>query len=382
VEAATRALRDSNRKLEEAQRLARIGDFRWDQNDDSVAWSAHMRSMLGYRDDDAISLDLIRRKVHHPDDAERVMSWITSGIEGGAERLGPEVYRLVRKSGETIWVEANLRIDRSAGRKPVVFGTCQDITARVEMERALLEAKAAAEQAANAKSTFLASVSHELRTPLNAIIGFTDLLQETAAPTLSAKQREQLSNVQAAARQLYELVDNVLELTNAEQIDFRVQPTTFSLGECVERALAQVDFLAAQRGIRIHNRMAEGADVDCYADEFRTRQVLVNLLTNAVKYNRQGGSVTIAPAEATKGHVRLNVTDTGEGIPEDLLGVIFNIFSRLNVDPMVAGDGTGVGLTIAKRLVERMDGRIGVESAVGAGSTFWIELPAAPGPDS
>lgn len=370
-----RAVHKSAEDLKEAQRLARLGSFSWTFGDDEVFWSDGMRRLLGWDPTARVSIQEVEQKVHHPDDNDRVMGWIRRGVEDGAAALGPEVYRLIRVNGEVIWVEVNIRIQRNRSAGVTVFGACQDITSRVEMERALLGAKAQAEQAAKAKSVFLASLSHEFRTPLNAIIGFSEVLHISAQEQLSPKQQEQLKDIQTAAQQLYGLVTDVLELTHAEQMDFRIEPSTVSLQKAVDDAAAQVRFLATRHDVQIQDRLHAMEEVMCYADPARVRQVLVNLLSNAIKYNHRGGSVTIDLGDTSPDKVRLRVTDTGCGIPETQQAAIFNIFSRVDGQALVAGEGTGVGLTIAKSLVERMGGEIGVESVVGAGSTFWCDFP-------
>jgi PAS domain S-box-containing protein len=374
VREATGALRTSSDRLAEAQRLARIGNFSWTFGQPTVAWSDGMRTLLGYEEGYEPSIHEIADTVHHPDDNDRVMDWIRQGIDDGAEALGPEIYRLIRKSGEVIWVEANLKLERSASKGIVVFGTCQDITARVELERDLVEAKARAEQAAKAKSVFLASLSHEFRTPLNAIIGFSEILKMSGGPQLTEKQHEQLTDIHTAAHQLDDLVRDVLELTHAEQMDFRIASEAVCLQEVLSEALAHVRFLAMRHDVDLVDMTAQSEKVQCFADPARARQVLVNLLSNAVKYNRRGGCVTIDFGETGPDKVRLRVADTGLGIPKDQQVAIFNIFSRVQGQPLLAGEGTGVGLTIAKSLVERMGGEIGVESVVGEGSTFWCDF--------
>ncbi|MBP5856551.1 transporter substrate-binding domain-containing protein [Marivibrio halodurans] len=375
IASATKALRHSTSKLQEAQRLARLGDFSWNVDTGEVEWSNGLRRLLEYDENDEITFETVAEGIHHPDDAERIMAWIQRGIAEGATSMGPAVYRLVRKTGEAIWVETNIEIAREAAGRTVIFGTCQDISSRIEMEQALLEAKVEAEQAARAKSVFLASMSHEFRTPLNAIIGFSEVLQMSANDRLTAKQHEQLSDIQTAAHQLYALVNDVLELTHAEQIDFHIAPVPSSLRQCVEEALAQVRFLAASRNVAIVNRLDEEGEILCRIDPIRARQVLVNILSNAIKYNRPDGRVVIDLGETRPDRVRIRVSDTGRGIPESMYGSIFDVFSRLEGDPFLAGEGTGVGLTIAKNLVERMGGDIGVKSVVGEGSTFWCDFP-------
>ncbi len=371
----TRALQKTAEKLDDSQYLARMGNFSWAVGAPEVFCSDGMRHLLNYDAGERIDIHQVQAEIHHPDDNDRVMNWINTGIESGASALGPETYRLVRKDGEVIWVEANIRIERARSGSATIFGTCLDITRRVEIEHALIDAKTRSEQAAKAKSVFLASISHELRTPLNAIIGFSDIIQSSAGDQLSPKQQEQLNHIHTAGNQLYGLVTDVLELTHAEQLDFRIEPASMSLREATETATAQVRFLAERHAVQVFDNLQHQEDVICFADSARVQQVLVNILSNAIKYNHPNGSVTIELGESKPGKVRLCITDTGRGIPDDEKASIFNIFKRLEDKALVAGEGIGVGLTITKSLVERMGGEIGVESVLGQGSTFWCEFP-------
>ncbi len=240
----------------------------------------------------------------------------------------------------------------------------------------LRQAKEEAERANRAKSEFLSSASHELRTPLNAVLGFAQLLER---PDLSPDDRDSVTQILRAGRTLLAMIDSVLELARVEsgQLALSIEPV--NVEALIHETVDLVRPMAVGRGIRL----VTPADVEqppyVLADRRRIRQVLLNLLTNAVVYNRDDGSVTLGYAIVEGDRLRLSVTDTGPGIPAERQATLFTIFDRrLGSGHQQAG--LGVGLALSARLIEAMDGSISVESEVGAGSTFSIELPLAAEP--
>ena len=230
---------------------------------------------------------------------------------------------------------------------------------------------AAAEAANRAKSDFLSSMSHELRTPLNAILGFAQLMDAgTPEPTLA--QKKNLGQILKAGWYLLELINEILDLAQIESNKLPMSLEPMSLTDVVRECQAMIDPLAQARDIRVN---FSNSEVPCFvmADRTRVRQVLVNLLSNAIKYNKEGGTVELDYTATPAQRVRISIRDTGEGLTPDKLTQLFQPFNRLGKEAGVE-EGTGIGLVVSKRLVELMGGTIGVESAVGAGSLFWIEL--------
>ncbi|HUH11828.1 MAG TPA: ATP-binding protein [Longimicrobiales bacterium] len=257
------------------------------------------------------------------------------------------------------------------------IGIIRDITDRKQTEAALKDAKEAAERANTAKSEFLSRMSHELRTPLNGILGFGQLLE---MEPLDEEQKESVEQILKAGRHLLGLINEVLDIARIEagRLALSLEPTP--LGEVLQESVELVRPIAAQKMISINYDAAAMGESHVIADRQRLKQVMLNLLSNGVKYNVEGGSVTIECTPRESGDVlTLAVRDSGRGIPEDKLKDLFTPFERLDADK-TGVEGTGLGLALSKRLVEAMGGKMTVESTVGTGSTFAITLPAARDP--
>jgi signal transduction histidine kinase len=250
-----------------------------------------------------------------------------------------------------------------------MIGISWNITEQKQVEIAILSAKQAAEDASLAKSNFLANMSHELRTPMNAILGFAQILEYDE--TLNADQLDSVSEIHKGGKHLLHLINEVLDLAKIESGQIEMSLELVEVLPIVEECLTLVTGLSTRRNIHISHTVINNLTV--LSDRTRLKQVLLNLLSNAIKYNREGGTVAIEVQNTGSDRVRICVTDTGLGIPSEKLAELFQPFNRLNAENSGI-EGTGIGLTITKRIVEMMGGKIGVESKVGAGSTFWIEL--------
>jgi CheY-like chemotaxis protein len=216
-------------------------------------------------------------------------------------------------------------------------------------------------------------MSHELRTPLNAILGFAQLLE---MDSVDPQQRESVERILKGGQHLLTLINEVLDIARIETGRLTVSLEPVPLGEVMQESLALIAPVAAGQNLELMVDEVKDIDWHVMADRQRLKQVLLNLLTNAVKYNREGGAIALSCEEVLDGRLRIKVSDTGTGIPSDKLDQLFIPFSRLTVGH--AGvDGTGIGLALSKGLVELMGGGIGVESQLGQGSTFWVELALA-----
>ena len=276
-----------------------------------------------------------------------------------------------------------LGLDAATGQHRV-YAFAIDISARKAAEAAMLAARDEAERANRAKSQFLSSMSHELRTPLNAILGFGHLLATDTVQPLSPSQRQQMDEILGGARHLLQLINEVLDLAVVESGSLPVHLQPVALGPVLAEALSLLQPLAHSQGIHLPvaaTGLHDGAAVQ--ADPVRLKQVLLNLLGNAIKYNRPQGRVTLAcqglaQAGGAPGSAgwRISVQDTGPGLDAAQQARLFGAFERLEADASQV-EGTGLGLALSRGLVHAMGGEIGVHSQPGAGSTFWVQLPPA-----
>ena len=259
-----------------------------------------------------------------------------------------------------------------------VFAAARDVTERKLLDQALQETNVALESARYvaekvnlAKSDFLSSMSHELRSPLNAILGFAQLI-DSGSPLPTASQKASIDQILQAGWYLLELINEILDLALIESGKLALLPESMSLSEVLLDCQAMIEPLAQKSGIRVVFPELQGAFF-VRADRTRVKQVLINLLSNAIKYNRVDGSVDVSCRTITPERVRISFRDTGEGLSAEKINQLFQPFNRLGQEAGTE-EGTGIGLVVSKRLVELMGGYIGVESTVGVGSVFWIEL--------
>lgn len=311
----------------------------------------------------------------HPDDQPGAQA----ALEEALARTGRMAarYRFLKPGGEQTWLEVTASVRRAEDGGPgLVTGTCRDVTAQVRNEE-LLREKEAAERASRAKSEVVSRVSHELRTPLNAILGLAQLMALDDA-SLTASQRTRVAGIGAAGRHLLHLVNDMLDLARLEQGPRAPMSERVDVLEQVRQAMAMVQPLAAARQVRLEPPAPALGPGWAWADERALQQLLINLLSNAIKYNREAGRVWVEwrPARGGDGAHRLAVCDEGPGLTAAQQAQLFQPFNRLGAERRGV-EGSGLGLVIARKLAETMQGGLDVESREGEGCRFWLSLPAA-----
>ena len=306
----------------------------------------------------------------HPDDVPFVIGQLNRLFAEGSDELLNYRFRARHADGHWMIIETRGRLlDDEDGRAVLVS---RDVTEAVAFEEDLAAAKDEAERANAAKSEFMSRMSHELRTPLNSVLGFAQILQMELE---SKEDLELVDHVYKSGQHLLTLINEVLDISRVETGNIGLAPVPLRLQDLVLACLDIIDPQARERDVGIG--YSDSFDYAILADQLRLKQVILNLLSNAIKYNRTHGSVTLH-CEERAGLVRFSVSDTGHGIAPDLRERLFTAFDRLDAESRGI-EGTGLGLTLSKTLVEAMGGTLGFESAVDEGSTFWFELPLSEG---
>ncbi len=384
--AGARQTSAAGRRLEEVQDLLRESEADYRVLADNISdvivrlsvdavWryiSPSIETVLGYTVDEFRELE--PGQFIHPDDVAEVMQLIASLTSvGGAATLE---YRQVAKNGQVVWAETNFTVvyDPVTSEPAEIICLSRDISARKALEQDLVDARERAETAAAAKADFMANMTHELRTPLNAIIGFSGVLQ--GSPDLTARDARHAGLINDASGALLTVVNDVLDFSKLESGAFELDPQPFDPLGLARSVAALVEDQATEKGLSLAVS-ADGAIEPVSGDGPRLRQVLLNLLSNALKFTSHGG-VTLRLAQRPAGEgcvaLRISVIDTGIGISPEKQVTVFDRFSQADASVSRRFGGTGLGLAICKRIVELMGGQIGVQSREGRGSTFWLEL--------
>lgn len=279
--------------------------------------------------------------------------------------------RLSKNDDTLFWANLVLTLVSDNEHELELRAVIVDISARKLAEQALQSAMLIADKANSAKSEFLSSMSHELRTPLNAILGFAQLI-ESGNPPPTVTQKRNIDQILKAGWYLLELINEILDLAAIDSGKILLHIETLSLSETLNDVKAMLELQAKQRGI---NMLFPHPDITYFAkaDRVRVKQVFANLLSNAIKYNKSNGSITVSYCKKSNQCIRICVEDTGEGLTVENMAQLFQPFNRLGKESSHE-EGTGIGLVVSKRIVELMGGSIGVESTVGKGSMFWVEL--------
>ena len=300
------------------------------------------------------------------------------GAQNGKRRVE---YRFRHKSGHFVWLEANPRLITDENGMPLEFvDVVRETTQRKAIEAEAHEAREMAERSAASQAQFLASMSHELRTPLNSIIGFSDIILRRGDLAVDLRRQMELSHM--ASDSLLAVVNDVLDYSKMEEGKFEICPIVFDMRAMIYAVISIVEQSADEKQLEMRVSIDADVAVRLVGDDQRIRQILFNLINNAIKFTRAGFvslNVELIDYDATTQKLRFSVSDSGIGIPESKMAKLFQRFSQIDGSTSRHYGGSGLGLAICKRLAELMSGEVGVESALGIGSTFWItlELPVA-----
>ena len=375
-------LHASEERLALAVQGSNIGLWDWNLVSNHVHYSREWTQMLGYAQTDLAPASESLIGLLHPDDALAFGESIGAHFAQRTDATFVTDVRLRCKDGQYKWIEFKGHVVQYDvdGEPMRATGISTDVSARKSWEQAMAEARAAAEAASKAKGDFLANMSHEIRTPMNGILGLTELCLATQ---LSDEQRTYLDMVHGSARALLTVINDVLDFSKIEANKLDIEHLSFDLPQVLRHALAPLQTKASQHHLLLASHTGPGVADWVVGDAGRLRQVLVNLVGNAVKFT-EGGEVQVevtrvdrpVDAAAACDHwVRFTVTDTGIGMSEEQVASVFEAFSQADSSISRRFGGTGLGLTISARLVELMGGRLQVRSQLGKGSTFWFELP-------
>lgn len=374
---AEASLKDSEDRFVLALEGTQDGIYDWNVPKDKVFYSKRFFEMLGYTDMPRFgsvqqSLDLV-----HPDDIEELQEAIDKYLQGGLSEFSQE-FRLKHQSGRWVWVQSRARalFDKD-GKAYRMVGANTDITHLKQQHAKLQEEKNRAETANTAKGDFLAHMSHEIRTPLTAISGIVEIFERNQS-NLDEKQKNLIRTLQNSTASLKDLINDILDFSKIESRDLDLDEQVFQLNTFFSEIISMMTVKANEKGINFVFDDHEINASDFYGDDKRLRQIVVNLIGNALKFTDVGGTVTVkANFEKREGEdfLQIGVTDSGIGIAPEDFDVVFERFKQADSSVSRKYGGTGLGLPISRNLAQLMGGDIFLSSQVGNGSTFTVLLP-------
>lgn len=363
----------SERRLAHAQKLANVGIWEWDTRKGEMFWSDILYQIFGIPEDTTpLSLDQYLLIVH-PGNRDLVRSTHKRLLSTGGQYN--QEYQIIRPDGQarTVRTEAEAITDVS-GRIIRVLGAVHDITDLKSAERGLRRAKEFADEANRAKSEFLANVSHELRTPLNAVIGFSEvMLQEVFGPMGNDRYREYAADIRQSGAHLLGVINDLLDFSKLEAGHLELHVEAVSLPATIDKTIRLMREHAQSAEVTLIGDVAQAGDA-IEADERKITQILLNLVSNAIKFTPEGGLVTVRAAGTSDG-VEITVTDTGVGMTKDDIELALSPFGQVDSSANRRHTGTGLGLPLSRSLAELHGGVLEVKSAPGAGTTVIVQLP-------
>ena len=369
-------LRESEERLRLAIRGSNDGIFDWNFKTKEIYWSKQYKQILGYDEDEIVGNEENFRKLLHPDDAAAFWESFNIYISGRMSEFS-SIFRMIHKSGRDVWIHGRGKaIFDENGHAQRFIGAHTDITYMKEHERQLKEERDRAEAASVAKGEFLAHMSHEIRTPLTAVSGIAEILNQ-APDGFTDTQKKLIKTLKTSTETLKELITDILDFSKIESGEIELYHQKFTLGELFEQVVSIMSVKANEKMLDFDVDYSEVKNTVFNGDRQRIRQILINLIGNAIKFTEHGHvRVRAAIEPAGKTHVlKVEIEDTGIGIPQSALPVIFEKFRQADSSVSRRYGGTGLGLPISKSLAQIMGGTINVSSEVGKGSAFALVLP-------
>ncbi len=367
-------LAQREKQLSEAESIGHMGHWRWQVDSEDIAWSEEVFRIFGLDPNHfQPTLKRINDTVHRSDIARMIQAFQRAIIEKKSYDME---FRIARPSGEIRYIYCEGRCEKDAeGEVVALYGIMQDLTERIVHERELRAAKDASEQAYAAKTRFLANMSHELRTPLNAIIGFSEMIEhQLLGPVENKKYSEYATGIRESGEHLLDLISDILDMSKIEAGKYSLDLSSLRMGEIIKAAVKMVKGRAEEGKIRLEIDEEIAKDIKLVADARALKQIILNILTNAVKFTKEGGSVWME-CQPREEHLTLKICDTGIGIPANQLAAVLRPFEQVSTHYTKDYEGTGLGLSITKELVELHGGSIHIESTVGIGTAVTIRLP-------
>ncbi|MFN3529798.1 MAG: response regulator [Bacteroidia bacterium] len=368
---AETALRENERLLDIVFNATTVGISLTNEKGDFVRLNKAFCDILGWKLDELIGFSF--SKLFRDEFRAEALKIHRSFL--GGKILPPEEWVLKRRDGQKIHLSVSNSLYNDDQGNRFVVSVINDITEKKKAEADLLEAKQAAELAAHAKAEFLSNMSHEIRTPMNAVIGLTELLLQGTEPEMN---RKYLESIKYSADNLLVIINDILDFSKIESGKIHLERINFSIRNTVDQLIKTLSYKAEEKGLKLISDISADVPAVLIGDPFRLNQILLNLSGNALKFTREGEvtiRIRVVEREASNCKLNIEVIDTGIGIPDEKLDAIFESFTQAYTDTTRLFGGTGLGLAISRNLARLQVGDIRVQSEVGKGSTFRIEIP-------